>query len=346
MANSKAISKYSSILTWANFLREVQSRWDYKGKDVNGDNIYEHTEPYPTIEFDVTHKIGGCNMSIGLDILYNHWFYQSRDMLLDNEDYAGFKQHFISNNYENRLRLLTDKIISKYDKIPSDIIIYGEWCGKGIPEKACISKTENKKWIIFAIKVNGEYINNFIDLQDNEIGIYNILQFENFKYSIDFNQFEPLAWQNKEIPDFLTQLSNEKTINCPISKSFGVEGLGEGLVFTAYFNGYDYKLKVKNNVYEKADVAKQVKEVIENPLLDKFVEEVCTENRLEQFSNKLLLEQGELLSKHIPIFLSMIVADIDKEEQIAIDKLDDKNRKWVYAVQTKAKNYFIKLINS
>lgn len=356
MSNSKAISTFSSISTWNSFVREVQSNHDYKGKDEQGNPVYQHTTDYPTIEFNVTHKIGGCNMSIGNDGFdegeFKDFFYQSREMLLNNTDLCGFKDYF--SKWKLSLANLFERIHYQYRTLSYDeIIIYGEWCGQGIPEKASISQTEGKKWIIFAIKINGEYVDNFVELQDNEIGIYNVLQFENFKYSINFSQFEEGCWKDKSkgIPKELQDLVNSKTINCPVSKSFGVEGLGEGLVFIANHNGKEYKLKIKNTEYEKSSLKSEKKQDKNDISLipESFIQEVCAENRLEQFKNKLILEYSTIEMKHIPLFIKMIVDDVIKEEQIAIEELINNNTnsnsiKWEDSVKNYVRTWFISQI--
>jgi hypothetical protein len=325
MTNKKPITPYPSIPTFLNFLRAFQAKCDLVGVDDNGDPVYNHIT-YPTLDFKVTLKVGGTNMSIVWKD--NQWHYQSRDMLLDVNDYSGFKTYM--SKYTKNLDDLHDIVKSKYPN--SDIItIYGEWCGKGIPEKASISKTEGKKWIIFGLQIDDVFVDNFEELQDNSINIYNILQFPTYETMIDFDSFPPMYWESKVIPAAIQEFTDKYATNCPIAKHFGVEGIGEGLVFTNEEYG---SFKVKTTSYGKGEIEVQQKEKTTNPILDNFVEEVCTNSRMEQFANKLLLEQGNLSPKQMKTFFTLVIEDIKKEEIVPTIN-------WEQAVQATLRTWFI-----
>ena len=51
--------KYPSIEQLKDVIRLVRTRHDYKGKDSEGNAIYEHTENYPTLKFKGTVKMHG-----------------------------------------------------------------------------------------------------------------------------------------------------------------------------------------------------------------------------------------------------------------------------------------------
>ena len=139
------MEKFTDIGLFRNLIYEVRSNWDYRGNDENGDAIYEHMSPYPTILFRGTVKIHGTNGSIsatknGNSIDYK--FHSRENVLSLEEDNAGFMRNMISKNYQDLF-----KDIEFNDRC----VIYGEWCGKGIQKNMAVNKLD-KMFVIFAIK--------------------------------------------------------------------------------------------------------------------------------------------------------------------------------------------------
>jgi hypothetical protein len=84
------MKKYSSINQFRNVIKEVKTRFDYKGKDADGNAIFQHTENYPILKFRGTVKLHGTNASI-VKYADNRLEYQSRERVLSlNEDNANF----------------------------------------------------------------------------------------------------------------------------------------------------------------------------------------------------------------------------------------------------------------
>jgi hypothetical protein len=52
--------KFTEIGQLRNVIKEVRTNHDYQGKDENGDAIYAHESPYPTLTFRGTVKMHGC----------------------------------------------------------------------------------------------------------------------------------------------------------------------------------------------------------------------------------------------------------------------------------------------
>ena len=123
---------FTEIGQFRNVVREVRSHCDYQGRDVNGDAIYQHSAPYPTLTFRGTVKLHGTNSAI---VLYKqsdfvdgdqyHFEFQSRENVLSldgNEplDNAGFMRTMETKAYRN---LFEDINFNQ------SCAIYGEWCG-------------------------------------------------------------------------------------------------------------------------------------------------------------------------------------------------------------------------
>lgn len=314
---------FSSIDTFIKeHVRTVLEENDYQGKDAQENPIYEHLQPYPVITYSATHKVGGTNTSI----MYQNgdYIYQSRNSLLisgtNTPDQNGFKATFEKVNLAPLFSKVIDKCIDRSRfSIDDEIIIYGEWCGNGIKDNHSISQAKTKQWIIFAIKVNDQYVDNFVELCDEENSIYNILKWGTFKVTIDYNQFNFNCWRdsNGDLPKELQDLADQYTLPCPVSKYFNVKGKGEGLVlksddYISRRTGEAIIVKIKNSEYDKVTV-KQVIEKTVNPSLDEFLKEAVKPARLEQFCN-YLINQGKELSMRLTVeYQNLVLADIVKE---------------------------------
>ena len=339
------VNTFKEIKTFVKeHLREVQSEWDYQGKDENGDTIYEHLTDYPTIAYKATRKIGGCNTSIISKA--GQKFYQSRNNILGTgekiSDISNFRQTFEKIDTQK----LFDIVQEKYSTTPEDeVVIYGEWCGGGIKDKHSISKTETKQWIIFAIKINGVYVPNFVELCDEENRVYNVLKWGMFEIVIDYSQFEPGCWkgENTDLPQWLQKFVDDLTLVCPVSKFFGVDGIGEGLVLESEIlskrTGEPFVLKIKNSEYDKPAV-KTVVEKTSNPNLDKFLETGVVEWRLRQKVDEMSNSGVELSMKVVKQFQDLVLLDVLKEcSQLAID-LEVVQKEFEPAVRKSCVDYF------
>lgn len=213
------------------------------------------------------------------------------------------------------------------------VAVYGEWCGGNIQKGVAINGLA-KMFIIFGIKIDGIWLDLPKDFQDNEMSIYNILQFPTYEMDIDFNN--PELSQNKLIE--LTMAVEEE---CPVGKFFGVSGIGEGIVWTSVDNE-DFKFKSKGEKHSASKV-KTLNAVDTESLegLKEFVDLAVTENRLEQ-GIQYLTEMGfSLDQKSTGQFLGWMVKDVIKEETdtIVANQFDVKKVK--SAVSNKARIWFL-----
>ncbi len=318
------MKKYPSIEQLRSVVRTVKAQHDYQGKDENGEAIYKHLSNYPTLTFKGTVKLHGTNASI---VLYKDGRkdYQSRERVLSLEqDNAGFMMAMMNIN--------TDFL---FKGIPFEdyISVYGEWCGGNIQKGVAINGLP-KMFVIFGIKVDDQWIELPNNLFDNEHAIYNILQFPTYDVDIDFNQ--PELIQNKLIED---TLSVEE--ECPVGKHFGVSGIGEGIVYTCVSDP-NLKFKSKGEKHSVSKV-KTLNAVDVEALagIQEFVDNVVTENRLEQGLGYLSEMQIEISPKNTGEFLRWVVTDVLKEETdtIVANQFDMKKIKG--AVVNKARVWFL-----
>ncbi len=140
--------KYSSIDQFRNVVKEVR----YLSKD----------SVLPVLKFTGTVKIHGTNSSV-IVCSNGDQFPQSKNNILTLEnDNCGFARWHSENKYVfDTLRevLEIENVISTSD----NIVIYGEWAGKGIQKGVAVSECE-KFFYIFGVKVidqEGEKIKHF-----------------------------------------------------------------------------------------------------------------------------------------------------------------------------------------
>lgn len=321
------MKKYSSIEQFRNVIKEVRTRFDYKGKDNDGNAIYKHTENYPVLKFTGTVKLHGTNAGI-VKYADNRLEFQSRERILSiEEDNANFMSEMLK---------IDVSFLFKNIEFNDYCAVYGEWCGGSIQKGVAINALP-KMFVIFGIKADDKWIELPKDLHANSKQIFNILQFPTFDVEIDFN--EPELIQNR-----LIELTNEVEKSCPVGKFFGIDGIGEGIVFTAE-NDQNLKFKSKGEKHSVTKVRKL--NAIDTELMSsikEYVESVVTENRLEQGITFFVENNIEIDSKNTGQFLSWIVRDVLKEEY---DTLLDNNfdeKKVKNAIVSKARMWFLNKI--
>lgn len=322
------MKKFPSINQFRNVIREVKSRHDYIGKDDQGEAMYAHTTNYPVLKFRGTVKLHGTNAAI-VKYSDSRVEFQSRENVLSLEkDNANFmaEMHKLDLSF-----LFNDYSFNEY------CAVYGEWCGGNIQAGVAINGLP-KMFVIFAVKVDDEWVELPSSLHNNNIKIYNILQFPTYEVDIDFNV--PELAQNAIID---MTLAVEEC--CPVGKFFGKIGVGEGIVFTAVT---DKSLRFKSKG-EKHSVTK-VKTL--NPIdtesiesVNDFVESVVTENRLLQGISIFKESNIEIDVKNTVQFLRWVVNDVYKEEcdTIVVNNLDTK--KVNSAISNKARQWFLNYLN-
>jgi len=297
------MKKYNSIEQFRNVIRKVRTKHDFKGVDSDGNAIYSHDSPYPILKFKGTVKLHGTNAGI---VLYKNGNleYQSRSRVLSlQSDNMGFC------TYMNGVNLG-----SLFDSIYFEdyIAIYGEWCGEGIQKGVGISEL-SRRFVIFDVCVDGVFLEHY-GRDIPESNIYCIENFKTFEIDIDFNS--PEEYQNKLI-EWTLQVEEK----CPVSKKFGVSGIGEGIVFTCV-SDRSLKFKSKGEKHSSSKV-KVLNSVDVDRINDykEFVEYACTENRLNQglenVTSRDIKNTGE--------FIKWVANDILKEEK---DTLVNNNIEW------------------
>ena len=210
--------KYPSIAGYKEVIRTVKERATYRGKDADGNRIYESCI-LPTIHFKGTVKIHGTHA----DIRYENGklIPQSRERELSlTSDNAGFYAFVMK--HETFFARMMECLLDDNDVV----LIAGEWCGKGIQKGVAVSDLE-KMFVLFGIRIIKGETETWLDVTDleyrmgvdyatsylNEHGVYLITQFPTYEITINFN--EPEMSQNK-----LVELTIAVEDECPVGKFF------------------------------------------------------------------------------------------------------------------------------
>lgn len=301
---------YPSIEQYRNAIRRVTDHARFVGKDVNGDAIFDMTKPAPVLTYRGTVKLHGTNAAIGLsrtdDVSEDNriWFQSRENIIRVAKDNAGFASRFHGKNLD-----------SIFSSLPgNNVLVFGEWCGQGIQNNVAISQLP-KMFVIFDILIDGVWQPKSVveKIKDHSLSIYNIYDYQTEEIEIDFNF--PENSQNK-----LIELTLKVADRCPVGHSFGVDGIGEGIVWSCITPGYEdpqFKFKVKDERHAaKGSKPKVLAEVDAQAVanIKSFVELVVTESRCRQGIDKMR-ERGLKTDRScLGHYVSWIFDDIVKEE--------------------------------
>lgn len=327
--------KWPSIEQFRNVVKNVQHRARYKGQDENGEAIYWPFAPMPKLKFEGTVKLHGTNASVVCpndDISVDTMWCQSRENIITpQKDNAGFAM-FVESMKEEFVDLLsTARGVhpTRGHGLPY-IIVFGEWCGKGIQSGVAISELP-KMFVIFGMAFSDEEGNKtyftrqeVVDTVDgcreyvgHGFTVKSIYDFPTYGTTIDFEN--PHESQN-----FLNKMTADVEEQCPVGYHYGIQGVGEGIVWRCVEPGYDdsgFWFKVKGEKHSNSKVktlAAVDVEKINN--MKALCEKLAHEGRLEQMHQQVFdtLNGGETDIKRMGDFIKAVMQDVFKEEMDTI----------------------------
>lgn len=213
-----------------------------------------------------------------------------------------------------------------------NVVVFGEWCGKGIQGGVAISAIEKKVFAVFAIK---EMDSDNVIIDPDVIAPYvmsagvketYVLPWHGQPVTIDWKAENEVLERNvTEINDVVMTVEQ----NDPwVEAVFGVKGTGEGIVYYPIAESNIQKWELMSNLMFKAkgEKHKNVKTAAPaqvNPVaaasVVAFVDMVLTEARLEQGAKTV----GEVCDvKLTGKFIAWISGDVAKE---TADELEASN---------------------
>ena len=338
----KEFTKFSHIDQFRQVYKEMLSRAQFVGKDDTGHAIYDNTIIPKPVQFYGTVKLHGTNSSV-CECNRERWFQKRSDFVVIDHDNAGFAA-FATQKKEAFDKLFG--IIYQEFGLKEDYIycIYGEWFGKGVQKSVAVSDL-SKRFAIFDVVIcNGNekfhLPPNFIKtLVDPENDIYNVFLFKTYEIEINFEHPETAVEE-------LNRLTLEVEEHCPAGQYFGVDGIGEGIVWNHRTeDGVNvYRFKTKGEKHSNTKV-KKIGEVVgitpeEIKSINEFVDYSLTQNRLEQ-GLKEIFGDSEPNQSGIGNFVKWCVSDVMREEADTIAMNKFKVKFVVNSLNSKARNFIM-----
>lgn len=315
--------------------------------------IRDDFAPLPTMKFDYTVKLHGTNAGIHYSNENGFSFYSRSRQLALLSDNQGFCQYAIKKSVIDSLKFIIRGLGVWYHL--NSISFHGEWCGEGIQNGVAINKLP-KMFVIFGIRfyytfdneIKKAWLNPYLLLSLlpksvikslNDERIFFSYQFPHGTIEIDMEHPEDAM---KIIDEMVEAIDKE----CPVGKFFGVNGTGEGLVFTHFCksgNVLQFKAKgashsvVKKRTPSGVDTSKMNE-------AESFADNVLAEHRLMQGIEYLNQNNQPISEESTGPFIQWMIGDVFKEEQDVIveNNLDAKAVKT--ALAKKSREWFFKYI--
>ena len=350
------LQKYPSIEQFRTVVKKIKEKSYFVSVDENGDPIFDYTRPCPVLSFIGTTKLHGTNAGIGFDFKTGDWWCQSRGRVLTSiqDDNAGFYAFWVDRADNVRLLQSIEYSLTHYGSYDIEcyksVIVYGEWCGQGIQSGIAINKLP-RMFVCFGIKlITNDEQHEWLPYEtvkaiighDEDNRIFNIFTFGVNEITIDFNA--PELSQNT-----LIELTNTVEHKCPVGAYFGIDGVGEGIVWhsiTEPYVGSDFMFKVKGEKHSNSKVKTLASVDIETITnINILVDSILTGNRLKQGIEYLKEFGMDVDIKNTGAFIKWSVNDCLKEEKDTIDASGLDYKQVCNALSKKAKAWFFAEIN-
>lgn len=332
---------FPSISQFRNVIAHVRRQATFVGLDEVGEAIYNPAAKSPTLSYVGTVKLHGTNAAVVFSP--EGTSFQSRERVLTAEqDNAGFYAHMTHHSHVLDSLYAQIAVSAGLDMLVAHTVaVYGEWCGGNIQKGVAITGLP-KMFVIFAIKINGQWLADLpFGIANTAASIYSIDQFQKWFVNIDFEQ--PEKAQN-----LMAEITEGVEACCPVGKHFGVEGIGEGVVWRCIddlTSGLWFKVKGEKHSASKVKTLASVDvEAVEN--LRTFVEKTVTEARLEQGLQNLVNEQRKPFEMtSMGDFIRWVYGDIVKEEYDTIQASNLDVKKIGGPVAQAARRWYITRLN-
>jgi hypothetical protein len=275
---------------------------------------------------------------------------QSRTAIITPEsDNAGFARWVMSQK-DHWLRV-----------IPVGWTVFGEWCGPGIQKGMGLNQIPTRVFAVFAMvhREHGRLITEPAEIDRNLAQplvpkMYVIPWYGDFVVTVNWDETpEGLA---PVIDQINAEVAAVETCDPWVKFNFGVEGMGEGLVFYpmgqrtpeatyTYLRMFKAKGEKHKTVATKAP-AQAEPEVAKN--LADFAVLVVTEARLDQGAQAVKPDGATMVydMKRMGDFLKWISKDVDKECQTELSASGLNAKAAMKAVSERARKWYLAKVNA
>ena len=283
-----------------------------------------HTANVESLWFRGTVKLHGTNAAVGYKD--GKIWYQSRSQVITSEnDNYGFVHE------QSQFQRDWIKFLCSIDR--DDVIVHGEWCGKGIQKGVAIAELP-KMFVIFKVTVGGVDVPvNFINTGNIPPNVYMITDFPTYTIQID-TEFPGKSTEE------LAKITEEVEKECPVGKHFGVSGIGEGVVWKAMDHpNLIFKVKgQKHSVSKVKKIASVDPELLAS--IEDFVNYAATDERLEQGVKEVGLDQ-----KLFGNYMKWVMTDIHDEESDVLEKNGLVMKQVSKALSNRVRKFYLSKLN-
>lgn len=260
--------------------------------------------PLPRVTYRAKVKLHGANCAV--QVLPDQMVCQSRTTILTpKDDFKGFARW--AHGHEAYFRGL-----------PTGLVVYGEWAGPGVEAGMAVSGLSAKIFAVFAVRRGLEDTAPMVT-EPVEIsailgvlpaGMY-VLPWQGEQLCVDFGDRASLDAVALEANARVEAVEQEDPW---VKATFGISGLGEGLVFYAveapeHPANLMWKAKGAKHRTAGTKTAVQVAPTVVAGISD-FVQLMVTDARLDQ---GLSTCGGQKDKRMTPKFLAWVTADVQKE---------------------------------
>ncbi len=296
-------------------------------------------QPLPVVRYRAKVKLHGANCAV--QIAADGLACQSRTTMLTPEsDYKGFAAWVRDHR-------------AYFTSLRPGLVVFGEWCGPGVEKGMAISQVPSKLFVVFAVR-DGERV--VFDPDEVRALVpaasapdtLHVLPWDGDDVTIDYGSREHLDRIAAALSTRVAAVEHEDPW---VQQTFGVSGLGEGLVFYPIevngqpplttpegLAGLMFKAKGDKHRTAGARTAVQVDATAASSV-GEFVTLMVPDARLEQGLSSVC--DGVVDMKQIGKFLAWVAADVRKE---SVAELEASNLTWPQvekAVQAHARAWFL-----
>jgi len=177
-------------------------------------------QPFPVVEYRAKVKLHGTNCAV--QITGSGVIAQSRTALLSPDaDYKGFAVWVAAQR-------------DYFARLPSGLVVFGEWCGPGIEKGMAISQARTKLFAVFAVRRDDgiiihepEQIRALLPAANAPEQLH-VLPWEGDPITIKFGDRTDLERAASVLNTRVAEVEREDPW---VKRALGISGLGEGLVF-------------------------------------------------------------------------------------------------------------------
>ena len=306
------------------------------------------------VTFRGTVKLHGTNVGIVCTPAGLQAQSRNRPLTIEDDNYS-FAAFVARPEVARALRELEAELRAQAE-LDADVplVLWGELVGPKVQKGVATAKLPERQFVLFAVgsrrdepMVDGDEDSDkhYLDLlpvlgeRFAEVGIYSVLDVPTWTLTVDFSQLDSLEQQIQAVEGWV----DEVEARCPWGARFGLDGVGEGIVFTptGEHQGKSWLFwKAKGEAHKKTKGPTVAVDPAVLASIDDFVDFAVTDGRLEQGLEHLGEMGLELSMKSTGPFLKWVAEDVHRECR---DELDDAGLDWkqvAKAVNQKALTFF------